>query len=98
MQALDSIPENEEIFIPKLSEVLIILQENTNKSISDISLLLSNKGYGEWNIHRLIDCLELFRLPNHLTINGEFLNDKSMVKVNNYIIKIALKIISNGKL
>ena len=92
LQALDAIPGNEEIFIPKLSEVLKILQENLNKSLSDISQLLSKKGYGEWNIHRLLDCCDLFRLPNHLTINGEFLNDKSMVKVNNYILKIAKKI------
>jgi len=97
LQALNSIPDNEEILIPKLSDVLKILQKNTNKSLSDISHLLSKKGYGEWNIQRLIDCFELFRLPNQLTINGDFLNDKSMVKANNYILKIAKKIINyNG--
>jgi len=95
--ALDSIPEGEEVFIPKLHEVLEIFTQNINSTLSDISQNLSEKGFEGWSVHRLFDCLDLFRLPNTLVINDGFISDESMVKANNYILKIAKKIISyNG--
>ena len=96
LKALNSIPENEEIYIPKLTEVLNVLNENTNKSLVDISKTFSDKGYGGWSIERLFDCIDLFRVPNNLIINGDFLNDQSMLKTDNYILKIAKKISGNN--
>ncbi len=54
---------------------------------------MSDKGLGSWNIKRVLHCLDLFRLPNQLTIDKDCIVDKSMIKANNYITQMAIKII-----
>ncbi len=87
----------DEIFIPKLKEILKILNQNENKSKENVEGIIKQKNFGSWNLERLLHCLDLFNIPNDFSIKQGLLIRKNKEKQISYILKIAEKITSyNG--
>ena len=87
----------DEIFIPKLREILNTLNQNENKSKENIESIIKQKNFGSWNLERLLHCLDLFNIPNDFSIKQGLLTRKNKEKQISYILRIAKKITSyNG--
>jgi hypothetical protein len=88
---------DDEVYVPKLFEINDYLKQNLHNDIDSISNGLESRGYGKWNISRLLGCFDLFMIENNYQIVEDIIcadGDEALVK---HILKTAKKIISyNG--
>ena len=87
----------DEIYVPKLLEINNYLKQNLPKDIDSITNEIKKLGFGNWNILRLLRCLDLFMIKNNYQITQGILCADGEEALVDHIIKTAKKIISyNG--